>query len=337
MQEQGTTTVRRTRVPGRPGIYCRFDSRGRERFEFCYRDSDGRQRWRTVEGGVNAAIAAREDVRARMRRGERIAPSKITFAELSTQWLEQVVGLRPRSIDWYRRSLRKHLNPKIGRIKVCDLRVDDIACLIGSLQRDGLAPTTVRSVLVPVKRVLDHAVRRGLIQANPIGALERHERPKVEREEMRILDRDDIDKLLKTAPEKYRVLLATAIFTGLRQASCTGCAGRTSTSSTGWSVCVGRSIVTGSSPRPRPRTPIARCCSYPHSLACCANTESPPATHGRTTTSSATRAAGRYAPRPSADTASSRRSRTPASTTAARTCASTTSVTHTPASSWRKA
>jgi integrase len=46
--------------------------------------------------------------------------------------------------------------------------------------------------------------------------LEQHERPKIVREEMRILDRDEIERLLDAASDAYRPLLATAIFTSLR-------------------------------------------------------------------------------------------------------------------------
>jgi integrase len=214
--------MRRNCVRGRPGIYVRTDSKGRERFEYCYRDSEGKQRWRTVEGGVAAAIAGREDVRATMRRGERIAPSKITLAELASQWLEQVTGLRRTSKSWYESALRRHVVPKIGAVKVSDLTIDDMAQLIAELGRDGLAPATVRNVLVPLNRVLDHGVRRGLLTVNPVRGLERHERPKVDRDEMRILSAEEIDALIKAALDRYRALLATAVFTGLRQGELLG-------------------------------------------------------------------------------------------------------------------
>jgi integrase len=50
----------------------------------------------------------------------------------------------------------------------------------------------------------------------------RGERPSVGRREQRILDRDEIAKLLDSAPRSYRTLLATAIFTALRQGELLG-------------------------------------------------------------------------------------------------------------------
>ncbi len=36
------------------------------------------------------------------------------------------------------------------------------------MQKQGLAPWTIRSVLTPLGRILGHAVRRGLINSNPM-------------------------------------------------------------------------------------------------------------------------------------------------------------------------
>ena len=43
-----------------------------------------------------------------------------------------------------------------------------------------------------------------------------HQRPKIDRAEMRTLNANEIDELVREAPERYRTLLATATFTGLR-------------------------------------------------------------------------------------------------------------------------
>ncbi len=52
--------------------------------------------------------------------------------------------------------------------------------------------------------------------------LERSERPHVIKREMRILRPGEIDKLLRAASAAYRPILATAVFTGLRQGELLG-------------------------------------------------------------------------------------------------------------------
>jgi len=58
---KANATARRVRVER--NIYRRQDASGHTVHEVGYRDSAGRQRWRTVDGGITAARAARDDVR----------------------------------------------------------------------------------------------------------------------------------------------------------------------------------------------------------------------------------------------------------------------------------
>jgi len=206
----------RRSVEGKPGIYVRADVRGRTRFEFTYRDTAGKQRWQTVEGGVTAAVHARQDILAKMRRGQRVISSRISFAELATHWLRQKSNLRQSSHRCYERALQKHVLPSIGRLRISHITTDDIALLVIALQQKGLAGSTITNVLVPMNGAFNFGVRGGLLATNPVRGLERDERPQILREEMRIIDRDEINALLRSAPVQYRTLLATAIFTGLR-------------------------------------------------------------------------------------------------------------------------
>jgi integrase len=59
--------------------------------------------------------------------------------------------------------------------------------------------------------------RNRLLPANPVAQLERDERPRVRKRRGRVLQPDEIRALLDSATsDRYRVLIATAIFTGLR-------------------------------------------------------------------------------------------------------------------------
>jgi hypothetical protein len=55
MQGNRNTGRIRTKVPG---IYYRETESGERRYSFTYRDSGGRQHWRTVDGGLDEAKAA---------------------------------------------------------------------------------------------------------------------------------------------------------------------------------------------------------------------------------------------------------------------------------------
>lgn len=78
--------------------------------------------------------------------------------------------------------------------------VDDVARLIAEMREAGYAPWTIRGVLTPLSRLFSYAERRGLIAANPVGRLERGERPKVERKNKRILSGEEISSCSKPRP-----------------------------------------------------------------------------------------------------------------------------------------
>src|SRR5262245_49873330 len=97
-----TTPPRRERVER--GIWRHPVTR---RYEFNYTDSSGKLRWKTVEGGLREARAARASVVAKLHRGERVVPTSQTFEELAREWLASA-HLRARTRATYETSLREH-------------------------------------------------------------------------------------------------------------------------------------------------------------------------------------------------------------------------------------
>src|SRR5439155_16790850 len=151
-------------------------------------DSDAKQRWKTVDR-LQKARQVRADLVSKVARGERVAPSKVTFSEFADEWLAgQEARLRPRTHAVYSSNLRLHVKPRFERLRIGDVTVDDVARLVAELEGDGKAGWTIRGVLVVLSRVLGSAERRGLIPSNPVRKLERGERPKVERREFPSLD-----------------------------------------------------------------------------------------------------------------------------------------------------
>lgn len=208
------SSARRTKVKGKPGIYYR-EFHGRRRYEVTYLDSDGKRRWLTVDGGLEQAEAVLGEKRQKLRKGERVAPSRQVFAELVEEWQAQLnVGERTR--EHYLADMRLHVLPRFGRRRAQDLTADDVARVIRELEQEGLAGWTIRGVLTALSAMFSWAVRRGKVPVNPVRGLERGERPAAEGREKRILSREEIGKLLEAAPAPYRVLLATGVFSGLR-------------------------------------------------------------------------------------------------------------------------
>ena len=69
----------------------------------------------------------------------------------------------------------------------------------------------------PIARIFKHAVRRGYVSRSPLAQLESDELPKAtNKRESRVLNREEIQKLLAHAPKTYKPVLATAALTGMR-------------------------------------------------------------------------------------------------------------------------
>lgn len=106
---------------------------------------------------TRAAEAGREEKRAKLRRGERVAPTRATVAEYAPAWLEAQVNLRPRTIEKYRGAIDVHIIPRLGRLRLGDVSEEHIALLVADMQREGYAGWTIRGILTPLGRILGHA------------------------------------------------------------------------------------------------------------------------------------------------------------------------------------
>lgn len=146
-----------------------------------------------------------------------------TLAQYACNWLEGLEGLvLPSTVEAYARRLERHVLPQLGERRLDEIAVDDILALIGDRRRHGYSGTTIATTLTPLSRMLAHAVRRGLIEVNPVSKLDRSERPRVSRRERPVLRPEEIGRLLQAAPPRYRTMLATAVLSGLRQGELLG-------------------------------------------------------------------------------------------------------------------
>jgi integrase len=223
MQAEVSQKTRRTLASKKDrGIYYRDTPTGR-RYEITYTDSTGKQRWQVVEGGITDARAARGEILSKLVKGERVVPSKATLAEYAAVWLATQDGqLRPSTHRLYKANITRHVLPLLGRRQLASVSIDDVAALVADLRRAGLSGYTIKGILTPLGRMFASAVRRGLIPGNPVAGLDRSERPRGGKREQRILGRDEIGRLLASADAGVRTLLATAVFTGLRQGELLG-------------------------------------------------------------------------------------------------------------------
>jgi integrase len=98
------------------------------------------------------------------------------------------------------------------------VNADHVAELIRIARAKGLAPWTIKGMLTPLGRIFALAMRRGIISENPLARLQSEELPKGEsKDPPRVLSREQIAILLRSAPERYRPIIGVAVMGGLRQ------------------------------------------------------------------------------------------------------------------------
>lgn len=166
-------------------------------------------------------------VRVDVRAGVHTAPSKsITVAEAAENWLKHVEreGRERSTVAQYRQHVYKHINPRLGGHKLAALTTPRINSFRDDLLAD-LSRPLARKVLVSLKSLLREAQRRGDVAQNvalSVGIkMDKRTKRKL-KAGIDIPTPDEIKRLIDAAAGKWRALLITVVFTGLRASELRG-------------------------------------------------------------------------------------------------------------------
>lgn len=117
--------------------------------------------------------------------------------------------------------LRRHLAPHFGATAVDRIRPDDIAGYIAAKSRAGLSVKTVINHLNFAHGVFSYALKRELVNTNPVAATDRPRATPAD-PDIRFLDREQLEALLRAVPTgdvlgpTDSALYLTAATSGLR-------------------------------------------------------------------------------------------------------------------------
>lgn len=215
------TTGRRSRVER--GIYRQPNGK----YAVCFM-LDGKLTFRTVGYELDTARQERQAFVEAARWGVLASAPRLRFGQVAGWRVERfarrvAAGERcERTLDFRRYHLEHHLLPAFGSRPVREIAVNDIADLLDSLREQGRAENTLAGLLATLQCVMRFAVRNGWIPDSPVDKLEAGERPHPDRLAHRVLGREDIQALLDGSLPAYRPLIATALFTGMRQSELLG-------------------------------------------------------------------------------------------------------------------
>jgi integrase len=187
--------------------------------------SDGRWQARiTLETGERKALYGKTRAGAAAKltaalydrdRGLPIASEQQTLGQYLSIWLNAKRDrIKPRSWRRYEELTRLHITPTLGKIRLSRLTPEDLEQLYALKRDEGLSVTTIRYIHVTVRAALTDAERQGTLARN-VARLVTPPRP--HREEMHVLDGDEVGRLLSAAKgERLECLYVLAIHTGAR-------------------------------------------------------------------------------------------------------------------------
>lgn len=149
---------------------------------------------------------------------EKAEPPCPTFKEYAEMWLSLPHDFKESTRDEYRRKLRLHAFPEIGKCRLDEIDKRRLQSLFNTLLLKGLARSTISLVKVAISEVLGYATEGDLIERNPIKDI-KFKRGKAKKE-IEVLTEQEAALLLEKAKEylggKYYPMMLTALRTGLR-------------------------------------------------------------------------------------------------------------------------
>ena len=167
-----------------------------------------------------------KELTAALDAGTYIAPNKTTLGQWLDTWQAEYLGaVKLSTVSSYQATIKNHIKPGLGAIKLESLTTQDIqefynSRLKGDEKREPLSPKTVKNIHGVLHKALHQAMLNGLIRNNPSDACVL---PKATKKKVKPLNEEQIAALLKTLKgHKYENLILTALFTGLREGEVCG-------------------------------------------------------------------------------------------------------------------
>jgi integrase len=86
------------------------------------------QTWKTVQGTKTEAERTLAEMMHRLNHGQVVEASRMTLGEWMQEWLDTVIqpSRRMRTFETYSHVVMKHLKPKLGALRLCDLRASHL-------------------------------------------------------------------------------------------------------------------------------------------------------------------------------------------------------------------
>lgn len=215
--------IKKRRDAGDGTIRLRTDGRWEGRYTVGYHPETGKQIMRSVYAKTKREVREKlNKILTDIQEGAYIEPTSITVGQWLDTWLKEYkINLRPETKASYEMHIRIHLKPDLGKIRLNKLTTHQIQHLYNKLINErSLSPKTVKNIHGALHAALEQAKINGYLRINPS---EGTTLPKIEKEELKVMDTQDVSAFLRAIKgDEYELPLFVALFTGLRQGELLG-------------------------------------------------------------------------------------------------------------------
>ena len=187
----------------------------------------GKQVQKSVSGKTQKEVAQKlKAATAALDDGTYIAPNKMTVAQWLDTWqADYLKGVKPSTVSSYQATIKNHIKPNIGAIRLDALTTHDIQEFYnkrfeGDENRPPLSAKTIKNIHGVLHKALQQAMLNNYIRTNPSNPCIL---PRVTRKKIKPLNEHQIADFLKGIKgNKYEKMFLVALFTGIREGEVCG-------------------------------------------------------------------------------------------------------------------
>jgi integrase len=195
-----------------------------------YVDGKGKRRLKTFpkkkDADTFAATAAVE-----VREGTHVADrDTVTVQKAGEMWIAtaEAAELERSTLEAYRSRFNLHVAPFIGHEKISRITVPAVRAFADTLRAEGRSPAMVKKALTALGAILSDAQERGLATRNAVREMSRRRNGSEKRGKRRLEPGkdlptpDEMRAFLAALRGRWRPVLMTAVFSGLRSSELRG-------------------------------------------------------------------------------------------------------------------
>ena len=181
----------------------------------------GKQIQKSIYGKTQKEVREKlRKITSEIDEGSYFEPSDMRLKDWLDTWMKDYLkDVKPRTVASYCSTVKNHIKPALGRIRLKALTPVNVQVFINELFEGengdgGLSAKTVHNIHGVLHRALQDAVSIGYLKFN---VADNTKLPRKSKPEIHPMDKDDVARFLTAIQgHEYETLFRTALFTGMR-------------------------------------------------------------------------------------------------------------------------